>query len=296
VFRNAVNTFALNAPATISFYAKAAGYNFAAASIFFNGNSSGAGVVFDLVNLTSTTISAAGDTTIVTRVVDAGNGWRRCVLTVTSPSSTLNSATISMSPTASPSANFGYRAPSFTGDGTSGIYVWGAQLEAGAFATSYIPTVASQVTRTADTTSIVAPNFAPFYNQSEGTFFAEFSGNGSYALAVNDGTSPNYSGIVYVNSTTTRGVTASGATYQFVQMAGGAAGTVNKTAYAYKLGDLAGSTNGGAVVTSTSTVIPTVIQMLIGTFGGFGQLNGHVRSIRYFPTRLSNAQLQALTA
>jgi hypothetical protein len=59
---------------------------------------------------------------------------------------------------------------SYTGDGYSGIYIWGAQLEAGAFPTSYIPTVASQVTRSADSASMTGTNFSDWYRADEGTF------------------------------------------------------------------------------------------------------------------------------
>jgi hypothetical protein len=59
---------------------------------------------------------------------------------------------------------------SYTGDGTSGIYVWGAQLEVGSFPTSYIPTTNSTVTRTADNVSMVGENFSSWYNQEQGSF------------------------------------------------------------------------------------------------------------------------------
>lgn len=56
----------------------------------------------------------------------------------------------------------------FTGDGTSGIYIWCTQLEAGAFPTSYIPTEASQVTRATDVASV--NTLSPWYNPASGTF------------------------------------------------------------------------------------------------------------------------------
>jgi hypothetical protein len=176
------------------------------------------------------------------------------------------------------------------------LYLWGAQLEAGAFATSYIPTVASQVTRNADVASMTGTNFSSWYNQTEGTFVAKYSGQGGYALNAKDGTSNNANGIVYLNSTTIRGITVAATVGRFVDMAGGATPVVNTTAYGYKENDLAGSTNGGAVVTNTTAVMPILTQMFIGAFSSFSYLNGHVRSISYYNTRLPNTTLRALSA
>ena len=75
----------------------------------------------------------------------------------------------------------------YTGDGSSGLYFWGAQVEAGAFPTSYIPTTASTVTRTADLASITGTNFSSWYNSSEGTLYASAAPS----------TNAAYSGYIY---------------------------------------------------------------------------------------------------
>jgi hypothetical protein len=183
--------------------------------------------------------------------------------------------------------------------GTGNVYVYGAQLEAGAFPTSYIPTVASQVTRAADQTSIVAPNFAPWYNQSEGSWVASFS---PYAVAggvvVQIGAATNADRFQLLNANDVQISVSTGNVGQGTIDAGTlSAGATNNLAYAYRTNDTAASLNGGAAVADNTVTLPIVDRLLIGsTVIPANFLNGHMRSIRYYPIRLSNAQLQALTS
>jgi hypothetical protein len=187
---------------------------------------------------------------------------------------------------------------------TSGdeVDIWGGQIEAGAFATSYIPTVASQVTRAVDLTTIVAPNFAPWYNQSEGTFVADFTA--SQATSVASGIFTTSTGSAndeifgYYNTTQSLVRVAAGNVQQaLLATAGVTAGNTYKLATAYKTNDFASSLSGGTVATDTSGTVPTVDRLSIGTRGASSSpLNGHIRSIRYYPVRLSDAELQALSA
>jgi len=61
----------------------------------------------------------------------------------------------------------------YQGDGTSGIYIWGAQLENQSYATSYIPTTGSSVTRNAD--QVTDSGDVNDFNSTEGVLFAEIS-------------------------------------------------------------------------------------------------------------------------
>jgi hypothetical protein len=190
--------------------------------------------------------------------------------------------------------------------GTDTVIAWGAQAENGAFATSYIPTVASQVTRAADQCSIVAPNFAPWYNQSEGTFVADISLNNAPATAtfslytVSDNTNneriyvgTGSGGFGNINTVVTDGGVLQA---QTINSGLTSAGTY-KYANAYKANDFASVANGGVAATDTSGTVPTVDRLFIGlSAAGAVPINGHIRSLRYYPTRLSDAQLQALTA
>jgi hypothetical protein len=169
-----------------------------------------------------------------------------------------------------------------------------AQLEVGSSATSFISTAATAVTRNADAASMTGTNFSSWYNQPEGTLLAAFSGAGAYAVAMNDGTNNNFTGIANNSTTVIRGITAVAAAARTVDMPT-TAGAINKTAFAYKLNDLAGSTNGGTVVTNATAAIPSLTRMVIGTFGSFGFLNGHVRTIAFYNTRLPNTTLRALS-
>jgi hypothetical protein len=194
---------------------------------------------------------------------------------------------------------------------TADILIWGAQLEAGAFATSYIPTTSAQVTRSADIATITGANFSQFYNQSEGTFVVSLTprgvplgGNNVRFLEVNDGTGNNRNPLLFASST--------GTAFAQYRVAGvDQASTPSSVGYyasgvpiqigaAYAVNNFATSFSGGTVQTDTSgSVVTTATQMTIGSAtsgAGAEVFNGHIRSIRYYPSRLSNATLQSLTA
>ena len=280
---------------TLSVYAKASGYSWIRLGSMFTGS----GVYFDVTNGVVGTASAGYTGTIT----PAGNGWYRCSVTFT--------ATAAVDLPGLYASNSGSTI-SFAGDGTSGIFIWGAQLEVGAFATSYIPTVASQVTRTADQASIVAPMFAPWYNQSEGTFVVEYTRyqNVQFGVAIE----VKETSI----STANRLLVALPATAdpRFQNYMGGtavletgtifgvlAANTVVKSAVAYKSGDNAATRNGASPVTSATTfATQNYTNLQIGqtnnnVYGGVAPyaINGHIRRITFYPVRLSDLQLQALT-
>jgi hypothetical protein len=233
-------------------------------------------------------------------MIDAGNGWYRIVMT-----STVGAASGGMWPIAVPAAASA-RATSYVGNGTDSFRIWGAQLEAGAFATSYIPTVASTVTRAADQAAIVAPMFAPWYNQSAGSFVVEYTqgfGTTARAAAVaSDGTNNNVVELYIDGSNDAAtlpfyGVDVAGAAQVAISFASAAQNATHKMGVAYQANDFAGSVDGATAITDTSGSLPTVNRLNIGSSGTAATAfaNGHIRSINYYPLRLTNAQLQGLT-
>ena len=251
------------------------------------------GAIFDLDSLTVTG-SILGVPTSST-IVDAGNGWARCSITFTSGVSTFSNTWVG--PTSSPtSANI-------AGDGYSGIYIWGAQLEAGAFPTSYIKTEASQVTRSADSASITGANFSDWYRQDEGSFYAEASWisrsqlNQSVIGLDTEGSNVNWFGVGYAVG----GFTNSNAAYNvngvFLQNLSSVTldNTFYKFAIALKTNDVALTTNSSSIANDTSGYIGSVNRFRIGTYL-YGAMSGHIKKIAYYPQRLSNINLQALTS
>lgn len=272
--------------------------------VFNAGFAAQPGVNFDLVTGTVGTTNG-GATGTITAV---GNGWYRC--SIVTPAATATSASFRYR-IASVNTSGNIAGPTaYTGDGTSGYYFYGAQLEAGAFATSYIPTVASQVTRSADVATMTGTNFSGWYNQSEGTFVAGFSqlysqqlvGTQGGIVRADDGTNNNQISIVKQSNTNQiwGTITSGGANGLNGNTGPHNANETKTAALAYKSGDSAGVLSGGTPLTSASANVPTALDRLrIGSSSisaGAWMLNGHIRSIAYYNTRLSNAQLQALTA
>jgi hypothetical protein len=255
-----------------------------------------------LTGVVVTTGSGVGNSTVISSsITPVGNGWYRCTF-VFIPDTTGVSTSFTVGQIAAPTSQS--VATAWTGDGYSGAYIWGAQLEAGAFATSYIPTVASQVTRAADAASMTGTNFSSWYNQAEGTFFGNYLVNlvstNDVLIGVSDGTANNF--IEVRGSGTQAGQVRFSATTSGVAQVD--ANSVSTTipanriiACGYKLNDYAGYVNGALFLTDTTATVPAVSQSNIGNSSFFAaNLNGHIRKLSYYPIRCTDAQLQALTS
>lgn len=190
---------------------------------------------------------------------------------------------------------------------TGTCIAWGAQNELGSFATSYIPTTTAAVTRTADSAVMTGTNFSSWYNQSEGTFVVSgdlaFPANGGsqFLTRASDNSYDNF--VVLSSNATGFGAfnTASSGVFNGSAPTNVAivANTVFKIAGAYATNDLAAAMNGNAPGTDSSATIPlTLTQLDIGAdHGGFNRIgSGHIATLQYFPRRVANTQLQAMTA
>jgi hypothetical protein len=276
---------------TFSAYFKAAERNYA--MLFFD--SVGAGrAIFDLVNgtvdsiLTGTRVSSAN-------ISPVGNGWYRCSITsVSLASSSYFPAVCASNGTAS-----------YLGDITKGVYVWGAQLEVGAFPTSYIPTAASAVTRTADVAEIRGSNFYSWYNQNEGTLYADsntFSSSiATIVASANDNTSNNRIQIGRTN-TSNRALRVFVTSNGIEEVSNLGAGTTSvsqfgKVIFGYKVNDFRGAALGTLSAADTLGITPIVNRLEIGfVFSQGSSFNGHIKQINYYNLRLSDSTLQGLTA
>lgn len=198
-------------------------------------------------------------------------------------------------------------ADSYLGDGTSGLYFWGMNLVSAATQptlTSYIENTGTgaDATRSADVTSVT--NLASMgFNPTAGTVVVEWVFDTLDASNVQRvfqfySDSNNRFGLYRLN-TGALGYNAAVAGVNIVSstLSTPTADTVNKIAIAYGGGTFDCSLNGGSIVSITSAM-PTVSALALGHNGydGGGSLNGFIRKVTYYPTRLSNAQLQGLTA
>ena len=181
------------------------------------------------------------------------------------------------------------------------VNVWGMQLEQGAFATSYVPTTTTALTRAADVATMTGANFSSWYNQTEGTFFTEFShfriGGFPTVVNTNDGTISNRINLIASTTTQFRGAVVVANVTQ-AEMATGTytINSVGKMALAVKANNFAFSASNGTLQADASGTMPSVDRLQLGfQSGGLDVLNGHIRSFSYYPKQLSAGQLQALT-
>ncbi len=181
------------------------------------------------------------------------------------------------------------------------VYVYGAQIEAGSFETSYLPTVASPVARSADVATMTGANFSSWYSQSAGTFVVNYY---ERAFSVAHQVITNYGPTV--NDRISFNVGATNILDVQVDVAGvdtfaGDTPTLtagnHKIAFAYETNNAGVSVDGSTVTNDNTVTLPTAVSTLV--FGAFDTpiryLNSTVKSVSYYNTRLSNTQLQSLS-
>ncbi len=220
------------------------------------------------------------------------NGWYRCTATITTGAA----------PTGSN--------PRFLIDvvGTTGVtvLVYGLQLEAAAGASSYIPTGASGVTRNADDCYVSGSNFTSWFDSTQGTLLVTARSGGNYydtsaydfaAVLTQSGVGTDHIGCAQWSSGLF-GVVRANNTYNLNYTSLGSLTAPYKTAIAYAVSDFAAVANNGTVTTGTGSLPLSINRMRIGgnrSGSAAAGFSGTIANIKFFPTRLPNAQLKTIT-
>jgi hypothetical protein len=294
ILNSAAITWVGNTQYTATFYAKAGErFNF---DILFG--TAGNWVNSERVatfNLNTGTVLFPPNSPAIASIQAVGNNWYRCRVTATTTASPSASAVfIRMADDAG--------LTSYQGINGHGLYFWAAQLEAGAFPTSYIPTTTAAATRSADVASITGANFSSWYRQDEGTIYGEYI----ITVATSDGTLTSFDDGTANNRWQQR-FTSIGQRYRL--QSGGVSlvddistsapliNATNKVAHAIRAGDQRHAGNGLLnAIALIASPLPTVTQLQIATGPGAGNAGRiTIRRLTYWPQRLPNSTLQAIT-
>ena len=263
---------------SLSFFAKAQERNW----VFGGDISEGRIAYFDLANgVVGFTAGGA-----VGSIVRYASNWYRCTVVFTTPAPSNNFIGVGLT--------IGDATQSYTGSVGNGAFFWGAQLEVGASPTSYIPTVASQVTRSACNARITGAKFSEWFNATAGTFVVEAVAPSTVSAPVLVGYNAASTASLFVNGANAS--TWNGAV-QVTQVGGDLESNVFfKAALAYSLTGRSVTSNGG-VPTSDASLIGAADVLALGRpgFSNDQFLNGCIRSVRFWPYRFSNADLQSIT-
>ena len=284
-----------NQDVSFSIFAKAGEFRYGTIAY---GSTNANGFHFDLEDgvILSTFTNTSSYTNIGYEMIPYPNGWYRLVVSTTElqqgvgrfigirPHNTIPTAT-----------NNNYNS---TGNGTSGIFVYGGQIEVGSYPTSLIHTSGSAVTRSADTANNAGNS--DLINSTEGVLYAEIkalvSENVFKAISISDQTSTDrvtfsiYQSALYA-------YVASGGTGQFnVNYTPSTILEYNKIAIKYKANDFAFWINGQEVSTDTSGSAPTGLNELAFDKGDGGDdFLGNIKSVMVFKEALTDLELEKLT-
>lgn len=280
---------------TLSVYLKAAERTFAHIRIAETGEGNPATVGLNLSTGELGTPYGSGITGVSAAVVTVANGWYRLSITGTTTTDT-NLAVYVMAATGLTSGDISY-----VGDITNGVYIWGAQLEAASFPSSYIPTTTASATRAADSLTVTGVTGLDYPL----SLYAEFerasdSGTDTGVFEVNNGTTTDRA-LLNINSSDLMQVYARTSSVDQVNatIAGALAiGTVYKTAARISTNDSRHALGGTLGTQDTSCTNPATPSKIV--FGnqnsGTVPIYGYLRRLALFSRALSDGELQAVTS
>jgi len=268
-----------------SVFAKSNGYDYILLTSHPGSAPSARGAYFNIAN---GTIGSEGNG-IVAEIEDYGNGWFRCIINAgTSASSIFSVFAIEADGTTT-----------FAGDGTKGVYIWGAQNEQGDYASSYIPTSGATATRVGDVCN--GAGTSATFNSTEGVLYAETKAsvhNGNITLS-NGSNNDNLIISLNLNSGRIDCNMKVGGAYQFIFNYTTDMSINHKIAVRYKTNDFALFVDGKKVLTDTSGITPTANTLNELNFSSANQaanfFYGNTKQLMTFNTALTDAELETLT-
>ena len=240
------------------------------------------------------TIGTVGSSFTDAKIEDYGNGWYRCSVTSTNQYNSMYISLVS-------SLTSSWLESWTMSNNTDGLYLYGAQVEQGDYATSYIPTSGSTVTRTADVCDNAGTSAT--FNDAEGVLFAEIAAlandGTNRTISISDGTNTNQ--IVLRFSSTANQITAyitdGGVITAELTHTLTNALNYNKIGLKYKLNDVGLWVNGTEVATDTSATMPSGFDELkFSRADGANDFYGKCKQLMVFDEALSDSELQALTS
>ena len=239
-------------------------------------------VNWDLLTGTETAFSAGSSTVVGRGIINCGNGYYRVWAAVTALATVSGRMAVNYI-----GSGTAIRGAAWVADGVNGYLIYGAQLEIGAFPTSYIPTTTTALTRNADVATITGTNFSDWWQDDKGGVLvgarpSTVSGTRPW-VQFDDGTA-NEIITLRGNTTNPELYIVDGGVAQAQLDAGTIAANTDYSMSAWwATNDCKVRLDGNAAVTDLTATIPTVTQMRIGS-DGTNYLNGHIASIGYYDT------------
>jgi hypothetical protein len=282
---------------TYSCFAKA-GNGFFGMTMENGGVASGVAVIW---NVSTGAFSVSGSvgsgyTLQAHNIENYGNGWYRCSMRVLLGSTVTGNIRVNTS-------NGTMSSVIVQSDNGNSVNVFGAQVETGSVATSYIPTTAAAVTRNADVVTLSGA-VSGCIGQTEGTIYAEVDARnftfGARIFVISDGTQDNRIAFLFNSTNRIRALISFSVTSQFdANTSTGLSSGIYKLAVAYANNDFAFYVNGSQIATDNTGSVPACSQVFIGKTESTSTTNicnDRILDAALYTTRLSNAELAALTS